>query len=513
MGTSKRAANEGSSGMRRGGIHHSRELAEVVLYNSGTHTALLRTHSGRPLHNVPQIRPGRNDFEHLSIGETVVVSYDLGFPVIDGIINICGDPQDIIASVPITGTSGFGADDPTQPTQGDHNYAPPMSPNDLGPGDWAKVGALGNHVAVLEGGISSIGSPNALVRSLGLNGILQIFAKNTQTVTDFGNWQVTNDGGATSFILRAGSNQSTQTGYDEEHWTIKLDLGATGDLFNFNISTPDGNTLFRFQVNADGHVQIYGDAGVDISAGASGDKEQRSDILGTRTTNVGADDSKHVKGAQTLIVGQSRTENINTDKNASIGGAETNCVNGDRTITVGGNMTKIVSGGSTEEAKPGNAAYALKILNGDYNIAIGDPTAGASPSAKASFNLKSFLGDISLSANAGTMALKALKSVDISALMANIKAPQIKLSPGDTPGTKVPTPGAAARVQDRISASLNLVIWATVIESVLNGVAMGALTAALPSGPFATWAMVIPGNAQTGLGAIAEGSGTTTIED
>lgn len=412
------AANIGSAALDRGS-DRSRELAEVVAYNSSTHTALVRTHTGRPLPNVPQIRPGPNDYEHLKVGTTVVVSYDLGFPVIDGVLTIPGPPQDVLSAPTITGVDGVGDDNPLQPTDGANNYRPPTAPSDMTQGDWAKVGALGNHVAVLEGGISSLGSPNALIRSLGLIGLLQTIAKSTQTVTDFGEWKVTNDQGRTSFTLRAGANQTTQTGLDEGHWTIRIDLGAAGDLFDFQITDPVGKTLFKLHVGADGRVQLYGDAGVDISSGPNGDNEQNSDIIGSRTTNIGADDALTVDGNRTMTVGKAVTENIATDKQTAVGNDDSLFVNKDRTVSVGGNQTRVVAGGAAKDAKPGNTAYAVKVLNGGYMIDIGNPADGANISAMAGFALKTALGDISVESGGG-MTLKAKQQVDIDGLVVNV---------------------------------------------------------------------------------------------
>lgn len=414
----KGAANRGSAALERG-AERTRELAEVVAYNSATHTSILRTHTGRPLKDVPQIRPNANDFEHLKVGTTVVVSYDLGFPVIDGVINIPGPPQDVIQAPTITGVDGIGDDNPLQPTDGSSNYKPPTAPSDMTQGDWAKVGALGNHVAVLEGGISSLGSPSALFRSLGLIGLAQLIAKTTQTVTDFGEWKVVNDGGRTSFILRAGANQTTQTGLDEGHWTIRLDLGASGDLFDFRITDPVGKVLFRIHAGSDGRAQFYGDAGIDISSGPNGDKVQHADILGDRSANVGGNDTAAIDGNRTLTVGKALTENIATDRQAAVGNDDSQFINKDRTVSVGGNQTRIVAGGTTQDAKPGNVAYSCKVLNGGYMIDIGNPADGANISARAGYSLRTSLGDIGLESG-GAMSLKARQSVDIDGTVVNV---------------------------------------------------------------------------------------------
>ena len=64
--------------------------------------------------------------------------------------------------------------------------------------------------------------------------------------------QVTNEEGRTNMSFRGGSDQSTETGSDEEKWGIRFDLGAKGDVFNFELTTPLGQVLFRIHVDADG---------------------------------------------------------------------------------------------------------------------------------------------------------------------------------------------------------------------------------------------------------------------
>jgi hypothetical protein len=395
------------------------DLGEIVAYNSATLTSVVRTHTGRVLRNVPQLRPSPNDFDHLKVGTIVAVHYELGFPVIEGVLTIPGPLQDIIVRPSITGLDGVGNDNPLQPTEGDHDYAPPAAPSDLTQGDWARTGALGNYVAVLEGGVSAIGSPNAFVRSLGLIGLLQLVAKRIKTVTDFGEWSVTNDQGRTSFTLRAGSSQTTQTGLDESHWTIRLDIGATGDLFDFQITDTQGKVLFRFSVGSDGRFQLYGDGGADISSGPNADAETRSDIVGARTTSIRDDDTHTVQGNHVVTVGKAQTQSIGTDKKTGIGNDEARYINQNQTISVGGKKTEVIAGGSPLTAIPGTLAYEVKVANGGYMIDIGNPLDGANMSALASFRVRTSLGDIGLESG-GALQLHARQNVDLAGLLVSV---------------------------------------------------------------------------------------------
>lgn len=339
-------ANIGSAAMARPS-GRDWELGVVVVYNSATHTATVKTHRGRPLQNVPQLKPSSGSYDHLAVGTTVAVGWNLGFPVIMGCIEDVGLPQAAIPSTSLTGVTGVGSEDPTQTTRGTNNYRPPNAPTDMGGGDWARVGTLGNHVAVLEGGVALLGSPTAQLRSIGPTGTMQTVAQRIQQLTDFGEMRVENDQGRTSFILRAGANQATETGMDEQHWTIRLDLGATGDMLNFQILEPEGKVLFRLHAGSDGRVQIYGDGGVDISSGEQGTKEHRSDVAGSRATAISGDDTSRVTGLKRTSVDQSSETSIGGDSMLAIGGSMTELSTGSRSSGIGGDNTRVIVGART----------------------------------------------------------------------------------------------------------------------------------------------------------------------
>jgi hypothetical protein len=419
------AGNLGAGALARG--RDARwELAEVIMYHSATHSVDVRTVSGRPLKDVPQLRPGPNDFEHLKTGTTVILSYDLGFtPIIIGTINLPGTTDTVGTPTDITGVAGIGSDNPLQPSAGANNFKPPNAPNDLTQGDWARIGTMGNYVAVLEGSVSAIGAPTAQVRSLGLQGLLQLIGQRIHTITDFGEWKTTNNQGRTSFQLRAGSNQTTQTGLDEQHWTFNLDMGATGDLFRFEITTPDGSTLFRLSVGPEGQTQIFGGGGVDISSGDEGDAETVHDIEGDEEVTVGGDSVKQVDGDCTLHVTGAGTDNIGTDKIVAVGNDAETAINRNEITNVGGNRTEIIAGGDPKLAKPGNVALSTSVLNGGWMIDIGDPSKGANISAQAGYALQTSLGDISFDSG-GRYSVQAKQQIDIkSQTTTNIDGQQV----------------------------------------------------------------------------------------
>lgn len=368
------AANIGAAALARGAPQDDTpplyELADVLAYNSATHTAVLRTHSGRPLKDVPQIKATVGGYDHLPTGTTVVVFYGLGFPTIMGCIDLVGQAQSAIPAPTLTSVEGVGDADPTQATQGSNNYKPPGAPTDMTQGDWAQVGTLGNHVAVLEGGVSSMGSPAALIQTLATSGTLRAVARRIQQFTDFGQMKIENDQGKTSFILRAGSNQTTQTGLDEQHWTIRLDLGAAGDVLDFNITEPEGKLLFRLHAGSDGRVQIYGDGGVDLSSGPRGTGQMHHDIVGNHTTDVTGDSARTAGGSDSVTIDGSSTTSIGGNSARSTNGDSTEFVGGDRDVGVGGDETHVTAGtratkigGDEDLSVDGNATSAARMTN------------------------------------------------------------------------------------------------------------------------------------------------------
>lgn len=344
------AANVGAAGLARtapGGVRW--QLGVVVEYNSSTHTSTVRTHAGQPLRDVPQMKPTGGGYDHLESGTNVVVSWDLGFPMIVGCIDFVGPAQSAIAAPSLTGVEGYGDADPTQPTAGGNSYKPPLAPVDMGQGDWAQVGAHGNHVAVLGGGLTLLGSPTAQVRSFGMSGVLQNVARRMESITDFGISRMQNDQGRTSFVLRAGSAQATETGMDEQNWTIKLDLGATGDVLDFVIAEPKGRVLFRLHAGSDGRVQLYGDGGVDISSGPSGPAETRHDVARDRRADVGGDDRTAVHGVKETVVDQDRTAQVGGVDTVIVGGDRVRSTVGSAAESVGGDAATVVTGSSASK--------------------------------------------------------------------------------------------------------------------------------------------------------------------
>ena len=399
---------------------------------------------------MPQIKATANGFDHIPVGTTVVISYDLGIPAIVGCMDMVGPTQAAIPSPTLTGVENVGNDDPTQPTQGSNTYKPPNAPTDLGSGDWAQMGTLGNHVAVLEGGVSLLGSPSAHFRSLATSGTAQIIARRLQQFTDFGQLRIENDQGRTSMILRAGSNQASEVGQDEQHWTIRLDLGATGDVLDFRISEPEGKLLFRLHAGSDGRVQIYGDGGVDLSSGTNGTAEMRHDIAGARTSTIGGADTHAVQGDHTSTVDGAMTTSIGGDETRAVGGSSTLFVGGDRTAGVSGDETHTVAGKRATQ------------IGGDDKTDIGGNSTTAADQVLTIDGVQVKLGanavqPVGRGLDFGSQVLAPISAAATALIAGAAASSAIGAAP---PGPPVTTPAALAALSASVSAFGSAVISA-----------------------------------------------------
>lgn len=371
------------------------EIGEVLTYYPASHAMDVRTVTGKTLRSVPRLADDPSNFTALKPGTAVAISYDLPFPVVVGTLQL--NAQQLISQDPvsITGVDGVGSADPLTRTSAPVNYSPTSAPTDLGPGDKAWIGTLGNIIALLEGGMTVTGSPNAQVRTHGVLGLLETIALIQRNVSSWGEWKIDNgQNGEVSFILRAGSHTHTQTGLDEENWTIRIDLGATGNLFKFEITTPTGQTLFKMFVGSDGRLELFGAGGVDISSGNSGTKEHRQDIGGSDTKTVESHKTTTVGGNRSVIVGGSSTEMVNTDKVIAAGNDYLLSAARNGVHTYGGSTTEIVNGGLATDATPGAVAKKVVLLNGGLEIDIGNPALGANITAQAGHALRTYVGDI-----------------------------------------------------------------------------------------------------------------------
>ena len=182
-----------------------------------------------------------------------------------------------------------------------------------------------------------------------------------------------------------------------------------GDLLNFELCTPQGNTLFRLHVDASGKCQIYGVNGVDINSGA-----QRTG--GHREVHTG-DSTREVQGTVTQVVGN--------DHSITVGGSQTTSISGDNVqsasndtilaaardmgLQAGGDATWTIQDSLTFDIEEGAWKADLNMGNIEFTTRVGDiqfeSTAGGN------IKLDTRTGDIETSSRKITFATQGTDSV------------------------------------------------------------------------------------------------------
>ena len=188
-----------------------------------------------------------------------------------------------------------------------------------------------------------------------------------------------------------------------------MSLGNLLDLFRFELTSATGTTLFKLTVDNDGKVEIYGADGIDIGGGRNRDET----TLGDRTLAVSGNETKTIEGAQTQTVIGNRQATTSGSETRIIGNDLTESAIRHLTESVGGQHTETVTGGNPLTALPGDIARKTRVVNGSWEIDIGNPLSGANPAALAGFKVSTFSGDIS-------MGVRVLGNVDLNTLLGNV---------------------------------------------------------------------------------------------
>lgn len=375
-------------GMGRG--YERPEYGTVSAVQPNTYTYSVRTLSGRPLQGIPRKRASPNDLALLPVGTTVVVRYDLGVPYIDGVLDM---PAAVSLSPGIQATEASVPADPSN-TYDRGNYRAPHEPSDLLGGDHLIGNASGVRVGALAGGVALLkASGGAQVRAHALGDVLEIISRNYRHITDMGLFEIKNDQGRINMKFRGASDQTNEAGADEEHWTVKMDLGAEGDLFNFELCSPQGQTLFKLHVDSAGRCQLFGLDGVIVQSGAaSGEgavQEQGGDLSdvvhGNRATRTDGDVELETRGdLQDVVDGVRRT----------VTGADTVTATGrDLGLTVTRNASLVVGGDATDAATP---AVRAEVRNGDVQLHMGQPS-----NPRPGVDIRTVKGDLGYTSTAG----------------------------------------------------------------------------------------------------------------
>ncbi len=373
---------------RFGGVEptdHQAELATILSVDVARYAYSVRTMRGRPLQGVPRKRYAPSDVSVLPVGTTVVVRFDLGLPYIDGVLDLPSSPS-TDPGVSIAEVAGIGGQGFNRTTDTNHgNYRGPAEPTDMLPGDSVMANSSGARVAALEGGVALLSaSPLAQVRAHTMNDLVEVISRNYRHLTDMGVFEVKNADGRINASFRGASDQINEAGSDEENWTYRMDLGSEGDMFNFELTTPQGQTLFKLHVDGGGRCEIFGLDGLVLQSGCRSNEPHLAEhggdavdtVHGKRTVRTGADKAETVEG----------NLGVTADGNATLmsGNDLQQAAARDLGISAGRNAVLSVAGD-----KQGNTAFTTNVQGGDYDVTVGQPGYPA-----PGYTLRTFKGDV-----------------------------------------------------------------------------------------------------------------------
>jgi hypothetical protein len=405
-----------------------RELAEVLEFYPRYFTYRIKTRgapgspgqpAGRTL-TVPRKVENPNVTAPLKNGTVVVVDWSLGFPYIDGVLHV-GSSKSLVENG--SGKAPKLSRKSTVLAKNDAGnigyYVPPGMPDDAFPGDFAAMSPDGSYIAALQGKEATIyGSEKANVSVFGNEGLVRTVCDHLEQLSSLGILEIKNEGGRANLKFRAAADQLTESGGSEEQWTFHLDIGDKGDFFDLRVTKPDGSTLSRIYLSSDGRIELLGVNGVHlINAG----KSPRNDVDGGDVTRqIMGKLIESVKGSITQTTQSKRVSNVSEDDQTIVGHNHGLSINNHQAVTIGGNQQVIVSGGSAVTAKPSNVAVYQHILNGSYNIDIGNPIDGASPAAMAGYNLFVHNGEVTIGQDPNPLAGPTLRAlISLNTLLPN----------------------------------------------------------------------------------------------
>lgn len=410
------------------------ERGTVISIDAQRQTHRVRTNSGRTM-VMSRLRSHPGDIIVLPVGTPVVVSFALGLPYIIGVL----PPESAATSeelpTTITDVEGHGGNDPLLGRNLGASSRGANEPRDVVPGDFVGVGPDGASVAALHGKVAQIkGSALAKVQAFGDNDLVQIVAGIMRVLTWMGESRIVNEAGKTSFIWRGGTDQLTQTGHDEERYTIKLDVGHTGNMINLEVCNRDQQALFRFHVDPAGKLEIFAAGGIEQHGGTTdgqvhprhttgsveevvtGDTEQT--IAGDVALTHEGNHRHEVSGVANELIGQDKSVQVGRNLSIKVSGDAADLVVGSRTSSTGGDVTdEVLTPGKFHAVKTNAGPWSLNTLGGPVSIdaAVGPVTVtggAVAVAASTSFALNAPPDAIGLGTGAafGSVRWEALNS-------------------------------------------------------------------------------------------------------
>lgn len=305
-------------------------------------------------------------------GTTIILHNCLGVWLIDGIIKEADVIPGRLPPPVVTEVRGLGGEDPVRPANGN---APAMrsadTPVDVLQGDYVRHSPDGNHVGVLAGGVNVMQStPFSAIRMHALDPTVEVFAHKYRHMSAMGNMEIKSNDGKTSLVWRAGADQSDENGPDRENWTIRMDVGASGNMFNFAVTQPDGALLSRIHMSATGRVEIFGIGGVDIVSGGDPTTTTNEVVLSSKVISYEGNLTQNVAGAANSSVVGTRTEEVSGNQVHLVGNDHNQTVGRDWNHTVNGKVRQRVIGGLVPI--PGATAYEMEVINGGVTYLMSD---------------------------------------------------------------------------------------------------------------------------------------------
>lgn len=378
------------------------ERGTVISVDARRATHRVALNNGTVLNGIAKLRSSVGDVAILPTQTTVAVMFGLGEPYILGVLP--PQAQEVSDEVPdnITGTTGHGGEDPVLNRNMGAVARTAGEPRDLLPGDavirspdGAAVGALHGKLALLRGG------PLAQIRAHGNEDILEVIGGVMRFITWMGESQYVNNNGKTSFIWRGGADQLTESGSDENAYTVRLDVGDTGDLVNFEVTTPAGQSLFRFHVSTDGRMEIVARGGFDWVSGADRQMANDTHIQGEQTVEVQGTRTLTVASDVTETLGGNRTTSVSTNDNLSVGQDHILRINRDQDFNVGGDLTYAATGKVALTAAQGDMTQEITQGKFTSHVAVGE------------YHITADQGDLTLEANGPKLVLHNDGNVDL----------------------------------------------------------------------------------------------------
>lgn len=465
------------------GLRPSRKGGQGVIksINKETHSyEVMAIGSDAPLQGVARLMASPGDARMLPMGCRVALSYEYGQPLIVGCLPHTVGREDNRKDVNITGETITGGAADVGGGEAHGNYRTPHMPRDLGPGDEGIVSPEGNFVGALQGGVNLMKSGMAEVRTHMINDMLELLCRNYRLHTDMGISEIKNEAGRVSWSFRGGADQLTETGGDQENWSIRMDLGAEGDLFNFELTKPDGGSLFKLHVDSDGKLEIFAKDGLDEFSGA----DKVTKILANRECVIKGDDKQVLGGSQDKVINGNRATTLGGSDTTTVGNDHTQSIMRNQTINVGGQLKETAVGGDPTVATPLNVARATNIVNGSWEVNIGDPLDGGNPAALAGYLLETFLGDIKLKIKtAGDVHLNTLLGDATLDTLAGLATLKTALGVANVDGTTVNL--------GPVGASLANPLVKGTVHTTIFGAYAGTNIAALTPSIAATAAMLV----------------------